>query len=172
MVHDEVDGDQQDQRTQDAHHAGCEALDERLSVEDARDILLACTDRAQDADLLRALEHGDVGDDADHDRRHDEGDAHKADEHIADGVDDRRDAAHEQADVIGEADLIVRIVGVVVVDTVGDAVLIFKAGSVDVDGTRGILVDVAELFEVALIGRAAGGGGDIVVVHVHVLGCG
>ena len=140
MVHDEVDGNQQDQRTQDAHYAGSEALNERFGVEYARDVLLARADGAQDADLFRALEHGDVGDDADHDRRHDEGDGHKADEHIADGVDDRRDAAHEQANVIGEADLIVRIVGVVVVDTVGDAILIFKAGSVDVDGTRGILV--------------------------------
>ena len=66
VVHDEVDRDDEQQRDADADGTGAEALDERLRVEHARDVALARADGAQDADLLRALEHGDIGDDAYH----------------------------------------------------------------------------------------------------------
>ena len=83
-----VAGDQQNQAQAHAHAAGAQTDDEGLGVEYLRDVALGCADGTQDADLLAALQHADIGDDADHDGGHHQRDGHKGHQHVADHVDD------------------------------------------------------------------------------------
>ena len=91
MVDDRIERQDEQQCDADADGACRKADGQRLGVEDAGDVAAGSADGAQNADLARPLQHGDIGDDADHDRRHDKRDGHEANEHVADGVDDRRD---------------------------------------------------------------------------------
>ena len=93
-LQDHVGDHHQQQRHRDADHPGREAHDQRLRVEHPRHVLPGGADGAQDADLLRPLQHADVRDDPDHDRGYHQADGHKRDQHIADGVHDRRHAGH------------------------------------------------------------------------------
>ena len=76
----------------DAHteQTGRKSDDNSLRIEEARHVLLRCTDRAEDTDLLRSLLNGDEGDNTDHDRGYDEGHRNECDENVRDRIDDRR----------------------------------------------------------------------------------
>ena len=90
----------------DADEARRQPDDESLRIEEVPHVLLPCAEGAQHADLFDALHDGDVGDDADHDGRDDEGDRRERDKHIGDDVDHRLHDAHEHAHRIGIGDLI------------------------------------------------------------------
>src|SRR5699024_4498409 len=93
----------------------------------------AGADGAEYANLLGALEHGDIGDDAYHDARHHEGDGHEGYEDIADGVDYCGDGAHEQRHIVGVAYLLLLVGrGVVFVDYPRYLVLVGEGGGVEV----------------------------------------
>ena len=147
-MHDHVDRDVQQQRQDDADRAGRKADDYGLGVKDVRYVAVRRADRAQDTDLLRAFEHADIRDDADHDRRNDQGNRHECDQNIADHIDDRRDRTHQQRNDISIGNLVfLRYRAVVILDGRGNAVLILKGRGVNVDHARGIQVDIAELFQ-------------------------
>ena len=74
-VHDEI-GDDADKQRKDDGDQPCEGADDgRFEDEQEGHVLPAPADGAQDADLLRPLDDARVGDDEDHDRRDDDGDA-------------------------------------------------------------------------------------------------
>ena len=123
----DVSGDEQYLAEDDAHDARAEADDEGLCVEHLGDVPLGSADGAQDADLLRALKHRDIRDDADHNARHDERDGDKRNEHICDSVDDSSNTAHHKSDIIGILYLCKFVLaGVIVRDNVLYNVLILK----------------------------------------------
>ena len=100
MVDDRIERQDEQQCDADADGACRKADGQRLGVEDAGDVAAGSADGAQNADLACPLQHGDIGDDADHDRRDDERNGDKGDENVADGVDDRRDGRDHQADIV------------------------------------------------------------------------
>ena len=167
MLDDGVDRNNQQQRQADADQAGDETFNERFGIEDARDVALARADGAENTDLLRTFEHGDVGDDADHDGRDDERDGHECNQHIGNGVDDRGDRTHEQRDIVGIRDLLFVGDGLVIVrNAVGDGVLIRKRRSVEADLRRRCEIHIAERGEHVVIRRIGDGRGHVVVVEV------
>ena len=128
------------------------------------DVPLGGPQGPEDADLLRPLQHGDVGDDADHNAGHHQGDGHKGDEHIGDAVDDGGDGGGEHGHVIGVGDLLVLVlVGVVGFDAGGDGVLVLKTVGVDADGGGGVVAHLAEVGHVVLIG----GPGHVLVIDLE-----
>ena len=153
---DQVRDDGQEQGHQDADDAGGEAHDERLGVKDPGHIPAGGADGPQDADLLGALQHADVGDDPDHNGGNDKGDADKGNEHIADDIRDGDHGGHEQAHIIRIGD---RLAGfgifVILRDQISDPLLGLKILRVDIDGGRTVRIADAEGGQVLLIGVAA-----------------
>jgi hypothetical protein len=74
--------DEQQQRHAHADEPGAQSDDEGLGVEHLGDVPAGGADGAEYADLLGALQHGNIGYYADHDAGHHQRDAHKGDEHI------------------------------------------------------------------------------------------
>ena len=162
----------------DADDAGREAHDDGLGVEHAADVALAGADGAQDADLLLAFQHRNVGDDADHDGRHHQRDGHERHQHVADHVHDVGDRGHERAHEVGVGDhLVVFAVGghavVVGVEDADDLLFALEVDGVDVDAARLVEVGVAQLLQVVVVGGVLLAHhrhhelGEVVLVHVH-----
>ena len=176
-----VAGDQQNQAQAHAHTAGAQTDDEGLGVEYLRDVALGRADGTQDADLLAALQHADIGDDADHDGGHHQRDGHKGHQHVADHVDDLGHRGHQGAHHIGVAHHLVILAiclggGIVGVQCIHDQGLAVKVLRVDGNGAGVIEVGVAQALQVAVVG---GGGGQhgglhqfsqLFLRHVHVDG--
>ena len=161
MVDEHIAGDEQQQAEHHAHHAGTQADDKGLGVEHLRDVVLGGTDGAQNADLLAALQHADIGDDADHDGGHHQRDRHKGHQHIADHAHDFGDRVHQSAHHIGIVDHLTLFAllphgGVVGVQLVHHLRLGVKAVGVDIDGIGLCVVHIADVVQNLFV---AGSGG-------------
>ena len=111
-----------------------------------------------------------MGDDADHDGRHHQGDGHKGDEQIADAADDVGDGAHEQGHIVGVGDpLVLGKAAVILPDEVGHPVLVGKGGGIEADGGGAVRVHIAQQIQVFLIGGPGAGGGHVVVIKIDIL---
>ena len=175
--HDGIHGQRYQRHENDGEDTGHEALYDRLGIEDVGNVALARAHGAQDTDFLLAFEHADVGDDADHDRTHDERDGDERDEHHGDHVDDVGDGAHERAHDVGVGDGLVLLargfhVSVVLVDDVLDDLFVIEALGVDAGGNRVGYIGIAQGLQVVLVAQVVAArevhehGGELVLVHV------
>lgn len=91
VLNDHIDRNVKQYRDDDADHSGTESDDQGLGIEYTRNVAFRCADTAQDADLFCPFEYRDIGDDTDHNRGYDKGDADKRNQDIGDRIDDRAD---------------------------------------------------------------------------------
>ena len=134
------------------------SLDESLGVEHVGHIALRRADRAQDTNLLFTFQYADVGYDADHDGADDQADAHKCDEHQADGVHDVGHRTHDDAHVVGVRDCLLIVTSgldllVVRIDVIEHALLGLKVTreNLDRDGVR--LIRIAQRGQIIVVGE-------------------
>ena len=104
MVNDHIAGNQNQQCNTNADQTGAKADNKCLRIEHLCDIVLGRTDGTQHTDLLGALHDGNIGDNADHNRRNHQRYRHKGDQRIADTVDDRADRGHHDTCHVGVTD--------------------------------------------------------------------
>ena len=167
MLYDRVDRQNQHQRQSHAKQSRNQTLDQCFGVEYPRDIVLRRADGAQNADLLCALQHGNICDNADHDRRDDQRDRDKRDQNIRNGVDDRRDRTHQQRNIVRIRDLVVlRQRAVVALNAVADGVLVRKRGGVQIDLRRLGAFYISERRKRVLKSRIRIRGGNICVIEI------
>ena len=123
--------------------------------------MLGSTNGTQNADLLAALQHTDIGDDADHDGGDHQRDGYKGHQYVADHAHDLGHGAHQGADRVGENDHLVVLSllahgGVVGVQVFHDAVLGLKAVGIDPDGAGICIIRVAQRAQNAVVGGGTG----------------
>ncbi len=175
VVDEHIAGDEQQQAEHHAHHAGTQADDKGLGVEHLRDVVLGGTDGAQNADLLAALQHADIGDDADHDGGHHQRDRHKGHQHIADHAHDLGDRVHQGAHHVSVVNHLVVLAllphgGVVGVQLAYHLRFGVKAVGIDIDAIGFCVVHIADVAQNLFV--AGSGGEQGVFDHLSQVGAG
>jgi len=174
-VDEHITGDEQQQAEHYAHHAGAQADDKGLGIEHLRDVVLGSTDGTQDSNLLAALQHADIGDDADHDGGHHQRDGHKSHQHIADHAHDLGDRVHQGTHHVGIVDHLVLLAllphgSVVGVQLAYHLRLGVKAVGVDIDAIGLCVVHITDVAQNLFV--AGSGGEQGVFDHLGQVGAG
>ena len=137
--------------------------------------MLGGTDGAQNADLLAALQHADIGDDTDHDGGHHQRDGHKGHQHIADHAHDLGDRVHQGAHHVSVVNHLVVLAllphgGVVGVQLAYHLCFGVKAVGIDIDAIRLCVVHIADVAQNLFV--AGSGGEQGVFDHLSQVGAG